>query len=186
MILPFPRWAACLAALAMLTVGMAGLVTNAPRPPEIASQTPLAASSEQPAPVPVPDEVPVEVPESPAPVRVLTYAEWRASEPVRIVTEAEARAALVDAGMAPHEASRLAHASANCEAPVFDRDGTSIGIDTQARGDQGRAVGPFQIRADIHPNLASRYDLENLAEAARAAVAIRDAAGGLAPWSCIP
>lgn len=173
-----PRHALYVAAVALSLVGMAGMAGNGVQDAPAPAQTPLTAT---PAPLPTV----IDGWERPAPVRALTFEVWRATQVPRIATEGEARTALTDAGMAPHEAARLAYASANCEAPVFDRDGTSIGIDLYAVGDQGRAVGAFQIRRDVHPHLARRYDLTNLEQAASAAVAVRNEAGGLNPWSCV-
>ena len=115
--------------------------------------------------------------------RVQSYAEWRASEPRTIATEEEIEGALVEAGMPQEDARTLSRLAVNCEAPVIDRVGVSIGADLSAVGDQGRAIGAFQIRLDAHP-WARELDLTDLDVSAQAAVHIWREAGSLAPWAC--
>lgn len=120
---------------------------------------------------------------TPSPVvRSRTYQAWRAATPATIATEDEVRVALIEAGM-PHEASRqLARAAVECESPKWDRDGESIGADLHAVGDQGRAIGPFQIRVDVHKWAQGMY-LPDLQQSAQAAVRVWREQGAEA-WAC--
>ena len=115
--------------------------------------------------------------------RALTYQQWRAETPLTIALPGEAQAALIAAGMPWKDAERLADLAANCEAPVRDVDGTSIGINLHALGDGGLAVSGFQVRIDAHP-WAARLLMTDLGVAAGAAARIYQQAGSLAPWSC--
>lgn len=118
-----------------------------------------------------------------APRRVLSYAEWRASEPVTIATEDEVFVALVEAGIPHREASVLARASVNCESPVRQRDGVSIGARMDARGDAGgRSQGPLQVNTAAHEWARGMYlaDLTASAEAAARVYRMQ----GVGAWSC--
>ena len=128
---------------------------------------------------PAPTSTPSPAPSTP---RVLRYAEWRASEPRTIASEEEIEAALVAAAVPPQDAAHLARIAVSCEAPVKQRDGVSIGADLHAIGDQGRAIGAFQIRVDAHP-WALDLDLTSLTDSAAAAARVY-AMQGLSAWSC--
>lgn len=112
--------------------------------------------------------------------RVLSYSEWRAQTPVSIYTEEEIRVALIEAGFSPSRAASLASAWVNCEAPVLDRDGVSIGAKRDARGDSGKAKGPGAINVEWNP-WADAYYLDDLG--VTASVAFRVASEG-GPWYC--
>lgn len=115
---------------------------------------------------------------------VMTYEQWRASEPRLIATRDEAETALIEAGMTPRAAASLSWLAANCEAPVRDRGGESIGINLSAVGDNGLAHGVFQIREDAHPWSRNVY-MADLNESAAAATRVWLEAGrSLSPWSC--
>lgn len=160
-------WCAVLAmavALVAITVGCGDAQATEPE------QAPIVLSATLSAPTPFTP-------------RVLSLAEWRATVPRRIATVEEAETALIEAGMPPVEASVLASIAANCEAPKRDRDGTSIGIDLNARGDaDGRSQGAFQVNTVAHPWSRDLY-LADLDVSAQAAVRIFRAQG-LSAWSC--
>ena len=101
--------------------------------------------------------------------------------PLSMVTEGEAHVALVNAGMPTAAAAVLAQAARECEAPAGD--GVHIALD--AVGDDGLALGPFQVRVDQH-QWAAGLDLYALDVSAAAAVVIWREAGGLGPWACVP
>lgn len=168
-----PRRAACLAAVALLALGLAGMVGRGQETPPAASQTPLVLS-------------PSLAHLTSQPVRPIgrSYEQWRAETPVTIVVEDEVTAALLNAGMPADSARALARAVVECESPVRESSGRSIGSSVTSRGDQGRAWGIFQIRIDAHPHLAGP-ELDTLEGGARAAVAIWNEAGSLKPWSCV-
>lgn len=161
-------WCAVLVMAVALVAIVAGCASTTPEP-AILLPAPLVPS------VPSPDA-------TPAPT-AQTYAAWRAETPRRIATVEEAAAALLRAGMPVREAETLAALSASCEAPAYDVDGTSLGIDLYAVGDQGRAHGAFQVRTDVH-TWAARLLLADLDVSAQAAVRVYREAGSLAPWSC--
>lgn len=72
-----------------------------------------------------------------------------------------------------------------CEAPAYDESGAVIGVDPSLIGDQGRAYGPLQIRADFHPGLIARYNVFELGDALRAGWELFTApGGGWSQWSC--
>lgn len=58
------------------------------------------------------------------------------------------------------------------------------GGNAAALGDQGRAYGLMQIRADMHPGLAARYNLWDPVGNLMAARELFLASGSFAPWSC--
>lgn len=125
----------------------------------------------------------------PDPPRALTFETWRGTTPITIATTEEAQAALIAAGMDWRNAEHLAPALADCEAPVRDASGRSIGINLLARGDDGLAHGGFAIRIDYHPQLAARYDLDTLDGGAAASVEVsaesaRMGRAALWPWVC--
>ena len=167
-----PRRAAPFAAVALLTVGMAGMFGDGGQDAPAASQTPLVLSSSL-------SHL------TSQPVRPIgrSYEQWRAETPVTIVVEAEVAAALLDAGMPADSARALARAVVECESPVRESSGRSIGSSVTSRGDQGLSRGPFQIHVGWNPQYADT-DLFDLNEGARAAVAIWRQQG-LSAWACI-
>lgn len=168
-----PRHTLYVAAVALLALGLAGMVGRGQETPEIASQRPIVVS--------VPFSHLTSEPLRPT-LRSMSYSEWRESTPRGIVTEDEVWVALVEAGVPPASASVLARASVNCEAPVRDRDGTSIGARLTAVGDSGRSSGPLQVNEDYNPWAASLYlfDLSGSSEA----TARIEREGGVSRWSC--
>lgn len=112
--------------------------------------------------------------------RVMSYAEWRASEPVTIATEDEVWVSLVEAGIDHATARLLARASVNCESPVRQRDGVSIGARIQNTGDNLRSHSHMMINLDWNPWAEAMY-LYTLPTAAEASARVLRDGGS---WSC--
>ena len=114
-----------------------------------------------------------------------SYESWRARTPVTYVTPQETMGALMRAGMPLVDAARLTLAAATCEAPVYDRDGRTLGASLVFVGDHGRAFGPFQIRYDVWGWLWDVYDMNRIEGHAAAAMVIYEEYGRtLKAWSC--
>ena len=56
-------------------------------------------------------------------------------------------------------------------------------MDTQARGDDGRAHGLLQVRVDVWPHLEARYALSSVVGALKAGWEVY-LVQGAAAWSC--
>ena len=115
--------------------------------------------------------------------RVMSYAEWRASQAIGIATEDEVRVALIEAGIPHRDAAHLARAVVSCESPTMDRNGQSLGANLAATGDGGVSQGPFQVHVGWNPQYVGTY-LFDLSEAAKVAAEIFHQQGRRA-WSCL-
>ena len=111
----------------------------------------------------------------------LTYERWRSETPLTIVTEEELRVALIEAGIPHGDSAYLASLAVNCEAPVRQWDGVSIGARMDARGDEGgRSQGPLQINTVAHPWATNLNSLTSSAAAAARVYWMQ----GTEAWSC--
>ena len=133
-------------------------------------------------PLPVPEPLVLPAATAQPQPRAQTYSAWRKAEPITIVTEDEVFVALVESGIPHGDARVLASAAVECEAPVKDRNGVSIGALLTANGDGGRSHGPLQIHVGYNP-WAAKMALTDLDTAARAAAVIYHE-GGITRWSC--
>lgn len=165
------RSAVLLTAVALLVLGVVGILTRKPDAPPVTSERPMVLSA-------------VVVP---APIESLTRDEVRVwahfgdgtvaplTTIPRVLTIAEQRERAFREAVADSPWRETPE-----EVVAVSRD--EGGFRSDAIGDQGRAFGDMQVRSDAHPDLAARFDLLDRRQNLIAAWIVFTERGGWKNW----